>query len=96
MALLNQADGLDVATRIVGRVDRGSPLRRHGIQLQIVPLTDFGTVNFAGLSAVGKATNPKTGFTQTQITMKSGTTVKATPSALSPAGTAFSVSWDHS
>ena len=62
-----------------------------------VPLADFGTVNFSGLSVVGKATNPKTGFTDTEITMTvpKSTTVKARPSALSSGKTAFSVTWLH-
>lgn len=58
-----------------------------------VPLSDFASVNFSGLSVTGKATK----VTQTEITMKTSSgVVRAKPSALSPSGTAFKVTWEHS
>jgi hypothetical protein len=59
---------------------------------RVLPLADFGTVHFSGATANGKAIgndNPE------EITMVSGTTVKAQPSALL-SGTNFSVAWEHS
>jgi hypothetical protein len=64
----------------------------------VLPLADFGTVAFS------KATTTDTGghigsisaFTASDIQMASGSTVKATPSALSANGSAFSVTWSHS
>ncbi len=66
---------------------------------KVAPLSDFGSVNFSGLSVAGTATNPKLGFTDTEITLTTANpdgTVKAQPSALSPNGTAFQVTWEHS
>jgi hypothetical protein len=64
---------------------------------KVVPLSDFGSVNFSGLSVVGRATNPKAGFTDTEITMTTpnSASVKAYPSTLSSGGTAFGVTWVH-
>ncbi len=64
---------------------------------KVDPLSDFGSVNFSGLSVVGRATNPKAGFTDTEITMTTtdSASVKAYPSALSSGGTAFGVTWVH-
>ena len=60
----------------------------HGIQ----PLSDFGTVNFSGTTANGQAI---AAFNPEPLTMvtSDGSTVRATPSALS--GGNFSVSWQH-
>jgi hypothetical protein len=70
------------------------------IQCSVLPLANFGTVNFSGSYATG---NGHTGsisdasWSNDSITMvtQSGT-VKAQPSGLSPDGTAFSVTWKHS
>ena len=72
-----------------------APCVKTKTSCQTLPLANFGTVNFSGLSVVGKAS--KTGFTDTEITMKDPktSTVKARPSALSPSKTAFSVTWLH-
>jgi Peptidase A4 family len=66
----------------------------------VLPLANFGTVNFSGSYTTG---NGHTGtisdgtWSNDQITMvtSTGTTIKAQPSALSPDGTAFSVKWNH-
>jgi hypothetical protein len=67
-----------------------------GSPCKIVPLTDFGTVNFTGASFNGKAIS-SAGFTVTKLTMTtSGSkTVKARPSSLASGGTGFSVTWLH-
>lgn len=59
-------------------------------------LTNFGTVNFSGASANGGAIDdPAWSFDP--LTMVTGNgTVKAEPSSLDPAGSAFSVTWHHS
>ena len=96
MARHNQNDRHHGAEGIVRRVDSRSPLRRIFVQ-EGDPLSDFGSVNFSGLSVVGRATNPKAGFTDTEITMTTtdSASVKAYPSALSSGGTAFGVTWVH-
>ena len=59
----------------------------------VLPLADFGTVNFSNSKANGHAIG---GFNPVEIVMVTSTgTVKAQPSALS-SGTAFSVTWKHS
>jgi hypothetical protein len=69
-----------------------------GTTCKVVPLSDFGSVDFSGLSVVGTATDPKAGFTDTEITMTTANSasVKALPSPLSSGGTAFEVTWVHS
>ena len=69
-----------------------------GSPCKVVPLSDFGVVNFSGLSVAGTATNPSAGFTDTKITMTTAgsAAVKARPSALSSGGTTFNVTWLHS
>ncbi len=57
----------------------------------VLPLTNFGTVDFTGATANSE---PIGDFTPDQINMASGTTTKATTSALS-GGTDFSVTWQH-
>ncbi len=70
----------------------------------ILPLANFGTVQFGndttGVSATGYATISGTtgaigSFSSIQITMvnNAGTANKATPSALTPDGTSFNVTW---
>ncbi|HVB93140.1 MAG TPA: G1 family glutamic endopeptidase [Acidimicrobiales bacterium] len=62
-------------------------------------LADFGTVNFSVASVTDTAgkTGTISAFSDADIQMASQTgTVKATPSALSPDGSAFSVTWSHS
>jgi Peptidase A4 family len=68
-----------------------------GSPCKLVPLADFGTVNFSKLSAAGKATVKKAGFTDTKLTMVNSKTnvTMAQPSALSSGGTAFSIAWLH-
>ena len=66
----------------------------------VLPLANFGTVNFSGSYTTG---NGHTGtisdgaWSNDQIAMvtNTGTTVKAQPTGLSPDGTAFSVKWNH-
>jgi hypothetical protein len=58
----------------------------------VLPLTDFGTVNFSDSTANGE---PIGDFDPDQINMASGSTTKATTSALS-GGENFSVTWKHS
>jgi Peptidase A4 family len=58
----------------------------------ILPLTDFGKVNFTGASANG---SPIGNFSPTKINMGSGGVTKATTSSLS-GGQDFSVTWKHS
>jgi peptidase A4-like protein len=64
----------------------------------LAKLSNFGTVNFSGSFATG---NGHTGsindsqWSNDAITMKSGATTKAQPSALSPDGTVFSITWKH-
>jgi hypothetical protein len=66
---------------------------------KVAKLTNFGTVNFSGSFTTG---NGHTGsisdaaWSNDKITMTTATgRVKAQPSALSPDGTAFSVTWKH-
>jgi hypothetical protein len=60
----------------------------------VLPLANFGTVTFTG-ATVNNAllTNSTSGIDA--ITMQSGSTVKAKPSSINPAGT-FSDTWSHS
>ena len=59
----------------------------------VLPLADFGTVNFSGSTVNGQTIGS---FNPQEIVMvTSGGTVKAQPSSLS-GGTAFSVTWEHS
>jgi hypothetical protein len=66
---------------------------------RIVPLADFGPVEFRNASVTvngvtGRISGP--GWEYQQILMESrGGLLKATPSALAAGGTGFSVSWDH-
>ncbi len=60
----------------------------------VLPLANFGTVNFTACTANGVAisSNPN----PDEIVMQSGSTVKAQPSALGSGGNSFSVTWHHS
>ena len=57
----------------------------------VLPLANFGTVGFSAATVNGQ---PIGSFNPDKIDMVSGTTTKATTSALS-GGTAFSVKWNH-
>jgi hypothetical protein len=57
----------------------------------VLPLANFGTVGFSAAMVNGQAIGS---FNPDRIDMVSGTTTKATTSALS-GGTAFSVKWNH-
>ena len=62
-------------------------------QSGVLPLANFGTVNFSSAMANGKSISS---FNPDKIVIVTqGGTVKAQPSALS-GGTAFSVTWKHS
>ncbi|MGK4585481.1 G1 family glutamic endopeptidase [Kitasatospora sp. HPMI-4] len=58
----------------------------------VLPLTDFGTAAFTSATANGQSIG---NFSPDRITMASGSTTKATTSALS-GGQNFSVTWNHS
>lgn len=57
----------------------------------VLPLTNFGTANFTSATVNGE---PIGDYNPDAITMASGSTTKATTSALS-GGSAFSVTWNH-
>jgi len=63
-------------------------------------LTNFGTVSFTGSFTVGDDESGSisgSGWSSDRLVMQSGSgVVKAQPSSLSSAGTAFSVTWQHS
>ncbi len=64
----------------------------------VLPLTNFGTVNFSGSFTTGAGHTGSISdgaWSHDAITMAKGATTKAVPSALSPDGTAFSVTWFH-
>jgi hypothetical protein len=65
---------------------------------QVLPLADFGTVDFSGASAIGGGKTGSIGaFTPDQLTMvTSSGQIKAQPSALNNRGDGFSVTWYHS
>ena len=66
----------------------------------VLPLANFGTVNFTGSYATGNGHTGSIGdaaWSNDQIVMVTNSLVtKAQPSPLSPDGTAFSVAWKHS
>ncbi len=69
----------------------------------LAQLADFGAVNFTGAQAAlsGGADQPISAFTFDSgpheiISEANKRTIKAQPSALAPAGNAFSIAWDHS
>jgi Peptidase A4 family len=67
------------------------------ITCSIAPLADFGIGHFSKASATDStATGSISAFPHAEIVMKSGSVVKAQPSALSATGAAFSDTWKHS
>jgi hypothetical protein len=64
-----------------------APSSRGGV----LPLANFGTVSFSGASANGVSLSS---FNPDDITMQSGSTVKAQPGKISSSGS-FSVTWQH-
>jgi hypothetical protein len=58
---------------------------------KLLPLADFGTVNFSNLGVSANKTN----LTQSKLTMLTNGVVRAQPSALTNNGRAFSVAWLH-
>lgn len=82
-----ETKSLSSATRLSAEVIAEAPSSG-----KVLPLADFGTVNFTSALVDGTALgnhNPN------EIIMASGSTTKATPSALTN-GENFSVTWDHS
>ncbi len=69
------------------------------ITCSVLPLANFGTVNFQGSYTTGNGHTGSVsdaGWTDDSITMVTNSgTVKASPSALSPDGTSFSDTWYH-
>jgi Peptidase A4 family len=63
---------------------------------RVLPLTNFGTVNFSGSSANGSAINNSAWSFDPLTMVTNGGTIKAQPSSLDPTGSAFSVTWHHS
>jgi Peptidase A4 family len=63
---------------------------------RVLPLTNFGTVNFSGSTANGSAINNSAWSFDPLTMVTNGGTVKAAPSGLDSTGTAFSVTWHHS
>lgn len=61
----------------------------------VLPLADFGTVNFSSCSANGVAISQNPNVDEIVMVTSSGT-VKAQPSGLTSSGTGFSVTWKHS
>jgi hypothetical protein len=59
----------------------------------VLPLADFGTVGFSGMTVNGSTVTSSTRGID-QINMASGSTKKATTSSISNGS--FSVTWDHS
>ncbi|SEM15019.1 G1 family glutamic endopeptidase [Streptacidiphilus jiangxiensis] len=77
-----------------------SPAQRYSVEViaeapssstGVLPLTNFGTVNFTNAAANGQALG---NYGPDQINMVSGSTTKATTSSLS-GGENFSVTWKH-
>ena len=93
--LHNNKTGGDFSTTVKGHGSNYSaeaiaeaPSSRSGV----LPLTNFGTVNFASTLVNGVAIGS---FNPDRIDMVSGGTTKASTSTLS-GGTSFSVTWKHS
>ena len=65
---------------------------------KVLPLANFGTVNFSGASATGGGKSGSiSDFNSDSLTMVTSTgQTKAVPSGLSSRGSAFSVTWFHS
>jgi hypothetical protein len=73
---------------------------RCAVTCSVLPLANFGTVNFSGSYATGNGHTGSigdSGWSNDQIVMVTPSLVtKAQPSALSADGSAFSVAWKHS
>jgi Peptidase A4 family len=68
-----------------------------GFTCQVLPLANFGTVNFSNCTANGATIGSYGSSVWQEITMvTSNGTVKAQPSALNGSGNGFSVTWHHS
>jgi Peptidase A4 family len=76
------------AKKISAEVIAEAPSSRRGV----LPLADFGTLEFSGASVDGSLLTSSTPGIE-PLTMAEGATIKASPSSLS--GGAFSVSWKH-
>jgi hypothetical protein len=64
---------------------------------KVLPLANFGTVNFSSSTANGNSIGSYGSSTWVEITMTtSGGTVKAQPSGLNGSGNGFSDTWHHS
>lgn len=64
----------------------------------VLPLANFGTVDFSECTATIEGTTGAINSPSWQndaITMVASSIVKATPSSLSPGGQAFTVTWEH-
>ena len=70
------------------------------VQCQVLPLANFGTVNFSGSYTTGNghtgSINDSAWSNDEIVMVTNGGRVKAQPSALSLDGTSFSVAWKHS
>ena len=95
LTLRNNKTGGSFSTTVKGHGSNYSaeaiaeaPSSRSGV----LPLTNFGTVNFSGTLVNGQ---PIGSFNPDRIDMVSGSTLKAQTGALS-GGTGFSVVWKHS
>ena len=62
---------------------------------RVLPLTDFGTVDFSGASADGGAIDDSAWSFDPLTMVTSGGAAKAVPSGLDPTGSAFSITWQH-
>jgi len=76
-----------------------APSGCRGFRCTVLPLANFGTVNFSGsyTTASGHTGSiSDSNWANDRIIMvTNGGTIKALPSALSPDGTAFSDTWNH-
>ncbi len=62
---------------------------------RVLPLTNFGTVDFSGSSANNKAIDYRKWSFDPMTMVTNSLQPKATPSPLDAAGSAFSVTWSH-
>ena len=62
---------------------------------RVLPLTNFGTVDFSGASANGSAIDDSAWSFDPLTMVTSGGATKAAPSPLDPTGSAFSIAWQH-
>lgn len=76
------------ARRVSAEVIAEAPASRK----TVLPLADFGTIEFSGASVDGSTLTSSTPGIE-RVTMSSGGTVKASPSSVS--GGAFSIAWKH-